>query len=96
MKFLTTPLDLDLFFNTKFTVHVLNGLYLHQGSTEGRRSSAEAEVFSQSALVAEGYRPKLLAKGLGHIFGKIFRFDGQSLLIIISFLQFLFLRYKKN
>ena len=39
-----------------------------QGSTEG-------EVFlpSASTSVAEGFRPKLLAEVLGHIFGKMFR-----------------------
>ena len=60
-------------------------------------SLAEAEVFGPlaSASVAEGLRPKLLAEGLGHIFGKIFRCDGQSVLITISFLQFLYFRYKK-
>ena len=70
--------------------------HYHQGSTEGRRSSAEAEVFrpSASASAAEGLRPKLLAEGFGHIFGKIFRFDGQSVLIMISFLQCLYFRYK--
>ena len=61
-------------------------------------SSAEAEVFRPlaSASVAEGSRPKLLAEGLGHIFVKIFRCNGQSVLMTISFLQFLFFRYKKN
>ena len=46
--------------------------------------------------MAEGSRPKLLAEGLGHIFVKIFKCDGQSVLITISFFQFLHFRYKKN
>ena len=46
--------------------------------------------------MAEGFRPKLLAEGLGHIFGKIFRCEGQSELITISFLQFFYFRYKKK
>ena len=46
--------------------------------------------------MAEGFRPKLLAKGLGHIFGKIFRCKGQSVLITISFLQFFYFRYKNK
>ena len=46
--------------------------------------------------MAEGSRPKLLAEGLGHIFVKIFRCNGQSVLMTISFLQFLYFRYKKK
>ena len=46
--------------------------------------------------MVEGFRPKLLAEGLGHIFGKIFRCDRQSVLINISFLQFLYFRYKEK
>ena len=46
--------------------------------------------------MAEGLRPKLLAEGLGHIFGKIFRCKGQSVLITISFLQFFHFRYKNK
>ena len=47
----------------------------------------KANVFylSASASVAEGLRPKLLAKGLGHIFGKIFRCNGQIVLTLILF-----------
>ena len=46
--------------------------------------------------MAEGFRLKLLAEGLGHIFSKIFRCDKQSVLITISFLQFFYFRYKNK
>ena len=54
------------------------------------RGQPKAEVFWPLASVAEGFRPKILAEGLGHIFGKIFRCDRQSVLITISFCNFLF------
>ena len=60
------------------------------------RGQPKEEVFLPLASVAEGFRPKILAEGLGHIFGKIFRCNGQSVLITISFLQFLYFRYKKK
>ena len=47
-----------------------------------------AWVLRRGLPKAEVFRPKLLAEGLGHIFGKSFRYDGQSVLITISFLQF--------
>ena len=58
----------------------------------------KANVFylSASASVAEGLRPKLLAEGLGHIFGKIFKCNRQSVLITISFLQFFYFRSKNK
>ena len=37
-----------------------------------RRGLPKAEVFWPSASLAKGLRPKLLAEGLGHIFGKSF------------------------
>ena len=46
--------------------------------------------------MAKGLRPKLLAEGLVHIFGKFFRCNKQSVLITISFLQFFYFRYKNR
>ena len=60
------------------------------------RGLPKAKVFWPSASSAEVLRPKLLVEDLGHIFGKIFRCNGQSVLITISFLPFFISGTKTN
>ena len=70
---------------------------LNQGCAKGLRSLAEAEAFWPSALasVAEGFRRKLLAKGLGCTFCRVLRHHRQSVHLFGSILHSFSLKVEK-